>query len=391
MRLSQFRPIYRKEEPLANRLTDEFVEATGQFFVVEMAIEESVSPLSVAAPFALSSDIDFYDACINVENIYKYILPKLFTQEVVDFCSFCSLFPEARVRPNNEALTYGFRMDTDIIACFLICELPEMGHPAILKLYAFDKKKLNSFLSVTARGVSLHIPCANDGIVFYHGDSVLFGDSSVKFYLLPREEDLQIIIINSHANEIFRGSIEACENFFNERKHLRYKSFQIELPVCAPLWSASIEKASLVMRDILNRHAYVKDIDVDNFVERISHCFREACSSTTKVDEVLSFILPSTDTCPVFQEISVPQRWLPAIKEYLALSDDANGILPVVENKLSIGKFQNISSAASRLFAYPTIKQCHGKTHRDAESAVDEMLATVQQMLEHPKLNTTSK
>ena len=73
MRLSQFRPIYRKEEPLANRLTDEFVEATGQFFVVEMAIEESASPLSVAAPFALSSDIDFYDACINVENIYKYI------------------------------------------------------------------------------------------------------------------------------------------------------------------------------------------------------------------------------------------------------------------------------------------------------------------------------
>lgn len=385
MRLSQFRPIYRKEEPLANRLTDEFVEATGQFFVVEMAIEERVSPLSVAAPFALSSDIDFYDACINVENIYKYILPELFTQNIVDFCSFCSLFPEARIRPNNELLTYGFRMDTDTIVCLLICELSETDQPSVLWLYFFEKRKLNSFLSATAQGVSLHIPCARDGIVFYHGDSVLFGDSRVKLYLLPREDDLQIIIITSHANEIFRGSIEACENFFNERKHLRYKSFQIELPVCAPLWSASIEKASFVMRDILNRHAYVKDIDVDNFVERISHCFREACSSTTKVDEVLSFMLPSTDTCPVFQEISVPQRWLPAIKEYLALSDDANGILPVVENELSMGKFQNISSAASRLFAYSAVRKCHGNTHRDALSAVDELLEKVQRMLEHPE------
>lgn len=70
-------------------------------------------------------------------------------------------------------------------------------------------------------------------------------------------------------------------------------------------------------------------------------------------------------------------------------SNEANGILPVLENELSMGKFQNISSAASRVFAYPTIKQCHGETHRDAESAVDELLATVQQMLEHLQLNTS--
>lgn len=385
MILSLFRPMYYREEPLAHTLSDEFVEATGQFLALEMHIDADAVPLSVATPFALSSELDFYDACMEIEAIHKHILPELFTSNTANFCSFCSLFPEARTRPNDESLTYGFRMDTALIACLLICELFEDDVPSVFKIYAFEKKKLNEFLSATAQGVNLRIPCAKDGIVFYNGDAVHFGSSRIVFHLLPQDDDIQISLSHSHSGEIFKGTSEECEAFFNARKHLQYSSFQIETPFYSPVWSASIEKAASVMDEILNRHIYVKEIDMDNFVERVSHCFREACSMSPKVDGTLSFILPSEDDRPVFQEVTVPQRWIPTIKQYFALSDDANGILPVVENELSLEKYPNIRLSASRIFAYAAAQNAKGSTHSDAVSAVDAVLKSIQEILECPE------